>query len=80
MLLHLAVQPRADRTRGGPGVALDREVEIHRLRAPQQVADGPADEERRRQSGQGAQQLLHAGKAADALTQVCGADGHGPKG
>ena len=71
VLARLAAQALGERARHRAGVALHRHVEVHGLRAAQQVAYRPAHQIRGREPAQRRQQALHARHAAQALTQVC---------
>ncbi len=71
VLAHLAAEPVGERTRHQRGVALHDEIRpaVGQL-AAQQVPHPASDEVGRGQPDQRRQQALHAGQAADSLSQV----------
>jgi hypothetical protein len=70
MLAHDAAQAIGQRPPDRARISLHGKVEVDRVRAAQQVADGPAHQVHGRQAGERGQQPLHGREAPDALAQV----------
>ena len=72
---HLAAEALSNRPRKRQGVTLHGDVDVHRVRAAQQVAHRPSDQVGRGESLQRRQQLTHAGQRPDSLREVHGRTG-----
>ncbi len=72
VLARTPAEPLGKGTRHRARVALDGEVEVDRLGAAQQIADGAADEIGGRQAVQSTKQAVHARQAPRALAQGVG--------
>ncbi len=76
VLTRIAPEPLGERPCHRASIPLDGHVEVHRVRAAKQVADGAAHEVGSRKPGESGQQPLRAGQAPDALAELGGACRH----
>jgi hypothetical protein len=63
-------EPRGQLPGRGQGVALERDVEVHRVRAEHQVAHGAADQVRGRQALERRQEPVHPGDRLDVHSRT----------